>query len=314
MKKIRNIIAIVTAVMLTLSLSACHPKDEVAVNVTDKKTKTSVELSSADYLYALINATMEAQQLISQENSDEEEIKDFSKYKVVETNEEGKETKTEYYKWIDNRKEELLRDQAGAMIKTKDLKLKLDENTESMGKYYASMYWSYYYASTFEKNGVSYETYEDISLNSYYKNQYFLSIYDKDGTNPVDEKIISEDFYANYVLANAITIDIAEKDETTGKIEGLDLKAAEKLLKGYKDRLADGEKFEKIYHEYEEKYMVSEETEEDHDHEHDHSAMAVVYGSERTTSASEYFKDIDKMKKGAVKILTSEDKSQIILV
>ena len=124
----------------------------------------------------------------------------------------------------------------------------------------------------------------------------------------MDEKDITKKFYNNYVLANAITIDIASGESEDES--GLTLDQAKDLLKKYKDRLAKGEKFESIYHDYEEKYMAAE----DDGHDHSHDEMAVVYGSDETNEASEFFDAINKLSTGDVKILTAEDKSQIILV
>ena len=310
MKKIKGIVAIVLSVLMVLSLSACHPKDEVAIKVGDKKSKTEVTLTTAQYLYALTSATVEAQSLIKEANP-KKEIKDYSKYKVVETDENDKKVKTEYYKWIKENADEQIRRYAGAMIKQKDLKLELDEATAGSVNYYAQMYWMYYYQPTFEKNGVAMETYEKMFTASYYENEYFLSIYDKDGTKAIPEKEVEKTFKDNYVLGNAISIQVVEEaKEGEEKAEGLTMKEAEKLLKDYKARMAKGDSFKKIYEEYAKKYLTSEDQESQPTAED----AATVYGSDETSYASEYFEDVNKMKKGEVKIFTSEDKSEIVLV
>ena len=196
MKRIKGLIAAALSVLMVLSLAACHPKDEVAIKVSDSKSKTEVTLTTAQYLYALTQATTEAQSNIT-ENNEGKEIKDFSTYKVVETDENDKETKTEYYKWIKARAEEIVRRYAGAMIQQQELELKIDESEAANVNYYAQMYWMYYYQSTFEKNGVAFETYEKMFTSSYYENEYFLSIYDKDGTAAIPEKEVKSTFKKN---------------------------------------------------------------------------------------------------------------------
>ncbi len=310
MKRIKGLIAVALSVLMVLSLAACHPKDEVAIKVADKDSKTEITLTTAQYLYALTNATAEAQSLIKEANPDKE-IEDYSKYKVVETDENDKKTKTEYYKWIKANAEEQIRRYAGAMIKQKDLKLELNESDAASVNYYAQMYWMYYYQPTFEKNGVGMETYEKMFTASYYENEYFLSIYDKDGTKAIPEKEVKSTFKENYVLGNAISIQVVEEaEEGEEQAEGLTMKEAEKLLKGYKSRMEKGETFKKIYDEYTKKYVASEDAESEATAED----AATVYGSDETSYATEYFDDINKMKKGAVKVLKAEDKSEIILV
>ena len=310
MKKIKGLIAIALSVLMVFSLAACHPKDEVAIKVADKSSKTEVTLTTAQYLYALTLATTEAQSNITENNSDKE-IKDFSKYKVVETDENNKKTKTEYYKWIEARADEIVRRYAAAMIKQKDSKLELDESTSSMVSYYAQMYWMYYYQPTFEKNGVGMETYEKMFAASYYENEYFLSIYDKDGTNAVPEKEVKSTFKDNYVLGNAISIQVVEEaKEGEEQAEGLTMKEAEKILKEYKSQMEDGKSFKDIYEDYNKKYVATEDEESEATAED----AATVYGSDETSYSSEYFETINKMKKGAVKILKAEDETEILLV
>ena len=310
MKRIKGLIAVALSVLMVLSLAACHPKDEIAVKVGDKDSKTEVTLTTAQYLYALTSATNEAQSLITEANP-KKEIKDFSKYKVEETDENDKKTKTEYYKWIKDRADELIRRYAGAMIKQNDLNLELDEATAGSVNYYAQMYWMYYYQPIFEKNGVGAETYEKMFTASYYENEYFLSIYDKDGTKAIPEKEVEKTFKDNYVLGNAISIEVVEEaKDGEEQAEGLTMKEAEKILKDYKARMEKGDTFKKIYEEYNKKYVASEDAES----EATAADAATVYGSDETSYASEYFEDINKMKKGDVKILKAEDKSQIVLV
>ncbi len=311
MKKIRSILAVLLSAAMVLSLSACHPKDEVAVTATNKESKTEVSITTAQYLYALTLATTEAQSIISQNNPDEE-IEDFSKYKVVETDENDKETKTEYYKWINNHAENVLREYAGTMIKQKDLKLELDESTQAMVDAYGQMYWNYYYQPTFEKNGVGQETYTKMFAASYYKNEYFLSIYDKDGTEAIAEKEVEKTFKENYTLGNQISIQVVEEssEDSETETEGLTMKEANKLLKSYKERMENGESFEEIYKEYTEKYVSTD----DEESEATADDAATVYGSEDTSYSSPYFSDVNKMKKNAVKVIKSEDETEIILV
>ena len=315
MRIFKRSLAVVLAVATVLTLSACHPKDEVAVTVTDKKSGISTTLTTAQYIYAYTNAVIEANSNIDDHKKDaDKEIEDYTKHKVTETDEDGKETKVAYEKWVNERAEELMRNYAAAMIKQKALKFKIDDATQQSIDSYSQMYWQYYYQPIFEKNGVGFETYKKMFTSSYYENEYFLSIYDKDGTDEVPEKTVNKTFYDSYCLADAIAISVKTEDaeETEGEettennLPTLD--EAKKILKAYKTRLEKGESFKTIYEEYN-KANASEEEESTGTTE-----SATVYGSEETDSSSEYFTEIYKLKKGDIKILTSSDKSEIVLV
>lgn len=315
MRIFKRSLAVVLAVATVLTLSACHPKDEVAVTVTDKKSGISTTLTTAQYIYAYTNAVIEANSNIDDYKKDaDKEIEDYTKHKVTETDEDGKETKVAYEKWVNERAEELMRNYAAAMIKQKALKFKIDDATQQSIDSYSQMYWQYYYQPIFEKNGVGFETYKKMFTSSYYENEYFLSIYDKDGTDEVPEKTVNKTFYDSYCLADAIAISVKTEDaeETEGEettennLPTLD--EAKKILKAYKTRLEKGESFKTIYEEYN-KANASEEEESTGTTE-----SATVYGSEETDSSSEYFTEIYKLKKGDIKILTSSDKSEIVLV
>ena len=313
MNLFKSILALALSVATVLTLSACHPKDEVAVTVTDEKSGISTTLTTAQYIYAYTNAVLEANSNIDENNADEDKkITDYSKYKIVETNEDGKKTKTDYEKWVNNRAEEFMRDYAAAVIKQKALKIKIDDATRSSIDSYSAMYWQYYYQPVFEKNGVGQETYKKMFTASYYENEYFLSIYDTEGTDPVAEKTVSKTFYDSYCLADAITISVADensdKDAETTESELPTLSEAKKLLIGYKTRIENGETFASVFKEYNEKNSSSE------DESSSEADSATVYGSEETNSASEYFTDVYKLKTGDVKILTNDDESEIILV
>ncbi len=320
MKKLRGIIAAAVCAALCLTMAACHPKDEVAVTAKEKNGKTTVEITSAQYLYALTSATLEAQNNISTENSDKDTIKDYSKYKVTEKDDNGKETKTEYYKWIEKRAKELIAQYAGTMIKQKDLKLELDESTKNSIKSYGNMYWQYYYQPTFEKNGISSDTYLKMFTADYYRNQYFLSIYDEKGTNPVAEKDVSSTFYKNYCLGNAITVSVSSSSDsdsssstssTSSDTSSMSLDDAKKLLGGYKKRIENGEKFDTIFSEYNSKYKSSDS---DSSSSQSEEKSETVFGSSETSSESDIFDTVYKMKKNAVQVITNSDKTEVTLV
>lgn len=314
MKLFKRCSAILLAGAVAFSLTACHPKNELALTAKDKTTGTSVEITSAQYLYALTSATLEAQSNIKEANPDDT-IKDYADYKVVETDDNGKETKTKYEKWVEERTEEMVRAYAAIMIKQKDLKIELDDATKSTAEQYANMYWQYYYQPTFEKNGISESTFKKMFNQSYYENEYFLSIYDKEGTDPVKEDDIKETFYDSYVLTNALTItlkaDETDSEDTTDTTSEEDSTAltsdeAKRVLEDYKKRIEKGESFSDILKDYNTTYKPNDENAS--------SDPKTVLGAEETNSASDYFTKAFKMKKNALQIITNDDNTEMALI
>ena len=61
MKALKKLLALTLAIFMILSVAACHPKDEVAITVGD------VEITSALYMYALLEADSAARSKVDSE-------------------------------------------------------------------------------------------------------------------------------------------------------------------------------------------------------------------------------------------------------
>jgi len=324
MKKFKSLFAMLLAIVVALSFTACHPKDELAATITDPETGKKVNITTAQYLYAMVSAVQEANTLIDEAQEDEEEIKDYTKYKVEETNDEGKTTKTEYEKWVNNKIDENLRATAIGELYKDIYKLELTEEEESSISSYAQMYWSYGVQATFEKNGIGLETYEKIMKGDYYKEEYFKYLYDKEGKKAVAEKDIESFCKKNYALANVLSISIAE--ETDEESEGTEatetqkttitLKEAKSLLKSYKEKLESGDiAFVDAYVEVMEVYDGETlESKKNDAGTYDEDVAETVLGSDKTSYSDEKFDTVSDMKVGSYKIITAEDKSAVYLV
>ena len=66
MKSLKRVIAVILAAAAAFACAACHPKDEISATVTDKKSGISIDITTAQYLYAMTNAVMEAQNNIKE--------------------------------------------------------------------------------------------------------------------------------------------------------------------------------------------------------------------------------------------------------
>lgn len=293
MKKFRSFALVLMCVAMVLSLAACHPKDEIAVTITDGKD--SVSYTSAMYMYALMEADMAARTEIESKATDKEDIDYYSK-------------KIDGKKFVDYVKDEALVNlKKFAAYEFEAKRLKLDEkdhnhDSSAMLQYY----WDYYgYSQTYEPNGISFDTFSKAYGMLDEGNHIFTAIYGKGGEKEVAEKTVKDTMNKNYELADIISVDISEKKDA-------EVKTLKDKFQKYADRINKGETFEKIYLEYNNK-KKEEETPADKDTLQPKDKYAQVIGSKETSNEDAKFDDIKKMKVGQAFVDTS-DKDVLRLV
>lgn len=307
MNFIKKIAAVILAVMMVMSVAACHPKDEIAVTVD------GVEFTSAYYMCALIFADSEARSKVDEqlaEKSDDEKATtsatDVNYYKQ-------KIDKKNFVDWVEDRAIENLKQIAAYKIKCEENKVEIEEDVMNYAEQYASYYWSSYgYSSLLEPNGISEATYKKYMVDTYYSSAYFEHIYGEGGEKEISADEVNSTLLENYLIANMI-------DVSTGSMEDDEKTSTKEKLDGYVTALTAGTKsFEEIYHEYygtdpEEAHPdTDEETEEG---EAPLDSHASILGSEDTSSyASDYFEIAKAMTVGEVKLVEKEDKSGYVLL
>lgn len=285
MKNIKRIIAIALVLIMALSITACHKKDEIAVSVKD------VDFTSAYYMCALINADSEAKSKVQEELTEEEskqtEIDYFSK-KI-----DGK----KYETWVKDRAIESLKEIAAYQLLCKENKVELDKEAISNAETYASYYWSSYgYSMYYEPNGVSQNTYTKYMTDSYYAESYFEHIYGKDGEKEIPADDVKKEIYKNYIIANVIDASFTSETKDTEKKE---IKAK---LDSYVTALKEGKKtFEQVYMDYNNLKAEDHKHEENKDGPKDEHAQ--ILGAEGTSYADEHYDTVKKMKNGEVKLI-----------
>lgn len=309
MKVFKKLIAVVCALTLVATLTACHKKDEVALTID------GVNITSALYLNALLESDMEArskvdEQLASSEESEQTAEVDYFAQKI-----DGKNFETYVKSEAINRCRQYAFYQK--LIDAKTITLTDDEIAEA--KSYADMYWSYYgYNTVFEANGISLDTYKKAFVYTYYANENFMRIYGKDGEKAVDAETIKKTMGEKYILVHTLTktYDENAKDE--------DKAAARDSYQKYITRLEKGEDFKTIYEEL--NPTEKDETEIDLSELEDTSSSdaqtdgpegdkpldeyATIIGDEDTNNyASDDFKTVDAMKVGEVKLVENSDKT-----
>lgn len=317
MKLIRNILSIALVLVMALSAVACHKKDEIAVTVN------GFDYTSAYYMCALINAYSEGQGEVQTALGDKFNADtDYFKQNVG-----GK----KFEEWVKNRAIEILEEIGTYQKLCKDAKIELDDEMMTNAQNMAYYMWAYYgYGQLFEPNGVSFNTYLQFTVDSYYTELYFNHIYGEGGKKEIASADVEAKLYKDFLIADLIDVTFSnEKDTEKEEIK--------KKLDGYLKDLQDGKKtFEEVYNDYN---KVEEEKEDDHDHDHDHDhedaeadkdktetdkeedkelkpldEHAQILGAKDTGYEHDHFDTISKMATDEVKLITKDNKAGYILV
>ncbi len=257
MKRFSRILAALLAAVLTLTLFAgCHGKD--AVVATYSANGKTYDLSSGEYIFAMILADSEARNLVAEEMTDAEknssEEIDYAKKTV-----DGK----KFYDWVDQRTEELCQEffQISADFDKNKLKLS-DSDKEGMDSYLSYQWQLSGYMYICEPNGVSYDSFKSFQeVFTYQRNTLFKYIYGEGGPKEVSKDDIAKSLTDNFTIANVLEIDSTKlaadsKKESLEKAKN-DTKAK---MEGYLTRLKAGESFKTIYDEYQAEQKKEEES------------------------------------------------------
>lgn len=291
MNRFKRFAAVLLALSLVASLAACHPKNEIAMTVGD------VQITSALYMCALIQADSEGRNKVDELAGDD--VTDINYYKQKIDN-------TDFSVWVKNRAEEVCKEYAAYEIKFEEAGLTLDGDTLSTIDTYVNYYWtSAGYSQIYEENGVNLDTYKKFFTYSYKSQEYFTSIYGKEGTNPVSDADLTTALSENYVLADLLTGSYT--DSSTGTSMTDEEKAALKTrFEGYVARLQGGESFAAIYNEY------NGTTEEDSDATSDtgesapQDKYAQALGGEKTASPSDNYDTVKAMANAEAKLIEAD--------
>lgn len=302
MKIIKRTAALLLALLMVFSMAGClHAKDEIAVTIGD------VEFTSAQYLYALIQADMAARQTVVDSLGEGVTLDDTSEidYYSQEIN------KKNFVDYVEDEALKTLKQYAAIVTKCKENNIELTEEQQKEVETFVDYYWtSYGYSYMFEPNGVSKDTYTKCISYDYLSNAYFESIYGKEGTSPVEEATVNDTLLKNFALANILQVDLTDMTET-------DKATQTAKLSDYVARINKGESFLTVYNEY---YgsAVAENTEIEKDENGIPTApadtLATVVGSEETDYASDYYATVNAMKTGVAQLYTSEDGNTIAVL
>ncbi len=180
--------------------------------------------------------------------------------------------------------------------KFKELSLELNALEKSEASKRANNYWhlfsEYYTGRGISKNDVYF-----VALSDEYLKQIIRSIYDKDGTNPLPEEAIRQNFSENFVAFKAI-IELLQTTDENGNVSDISdekLKSITKQFNQMKNSLDKGTSFEKVDAAYQAKGAENEAS--------DTSAMLLSKTSKAFPTGT--FEEIMKIGRNKAGVFTS---------
>ncbi len=295
MKNIKRVFALALVLVMALTVTACHKKDEIAVKIGD------VEFTSAYYMCALINADSEAKAKVQEELSEDESTGDVDYYsKKIDDK--------DFVSWVEDTAIDYLKEIAAYKTLCKENDLEISDEEAENAESYASFYWSSYgYSAYFEPNGVGESTYTQYMKDSYYSNLYFEHLYGKGGEKEIAADTVKTKMLENFVVADILEVSFSDKEDD-------EITAIKEQINGYATDLKNGKKtFEEVYKDYN---AITEETEEEEtetDEPQPKDEYASILGSSSTAYSSDYYSKVKEMATGEVKVIELDDDEGLVL-
>jgi len=306
MKTLTKLLSVILTVCMLFSLCACHGKDETALTIEGEK------ITSALYLNAFIDSINEAKGRVDEQIESATEngtsaaaiTKDSDYYsKSIDG--------VKFEEYVKNKTIERCKEYVFYKNLVDKKVISLTEEEIASAESNAKAYWGEYgYLSLlYDKNGVSYETYKKMFINSgYYAQKYFDHLYKEGGEKEVSKDELKKHLKENYALASVITAEYEANSTDDKKAE------VKKKLEGYAKRIQNGEDFEKIYLEH------SGQKAEDHKHETSEDAPklqhAMLLADEKIGSQYAYtanYEEVFDLKVGETLVMENETKSGVVL-
>lgn len=301
MKNIKKLLSLILVVVMVLSLTACHKKDEVALSSGEHS------ITAAVYLSALINADQEARN-IAYENASANNVtlstdEDYYKQTI-----EGK----DFVTYVKNTAIELCKQYLVLDKLLAEGKYKISDEVKKEADEMAEYYWnSYGLGVLYEANSISLNTYKKTVLYSMMADEYFMSIYGENGEKAVSKEDIKKALESNYVLAYAL------EGTISSDMKDADKEALKKEFEGYKADIESGKKtFKEIYIKYnkitDEQIKEAEKVEEGVEKPKD--IFASIIGGSKSSNPNDNFTAIKAMELNEIKVLEIKDTSYTLVV
>lgn len=331
--KLKKLSALLLTVVLALTcMASCRttPNENAFVITYGGKT---VNIKTSLYMCFL----MEADQTFQSEATAEadENNKEYEDYKDLKYEDK------DYDTWTKAEAKRL----AGVYAFSEVMYDKMNDELTSEGISYIESslslesYWDQYYGEIYEKNGVSYKTFRDYTINAQYKQSvvynYYVQEVEEEGTTaattvkgattttakqidpeikklegslrPSDDKINTA-LKKNFCAVNMIDISITDADESSKK-------EIENSLKDYKKQLEKGTSFEEVYKLYQAKF-TSDSTSTDSSSSSYETVLKSANANKVSSNSNEMdenFDEVYKLNDGEIAIVKGDDCYALIL-
>lgn len=331
--KLKKLSALLLTVVLALTcMASCRttPNENAFVITYGGKT---VNIKTSLYMCFL----MEADQTFQSEATAEadENNKEYEDYKDLKYEDK------DYDTWTKAEAKRL----AGVYAFSEVMYDKMNDELTSEGISYIESslslesYWDQYYGEIYEKNGVSYKTFRDYTINAQYKqsvvyNYYIQEVEEEETTaattvkgattttakqidpeikklegslRPSDDKINTA-LKKNFCAVNMIDISITDADDSSKK-------EIENSLKDYKKQLEKGTSFEEVYKLYQAKF-TSDSTSTDSSSSSYETVLKSANANKVSSNSNEMDENFDeayKLNDGEIAIVKGDDCYALIL-
>ena len=316
MKIFKKAVALLLVAIFAVSLTACHPKDEVAVSVGDYK------ITSAMYSYFLIAADNEARNIIDSDTKINKQAENFSYYNQKIQNKP-------FETYVKDLALENCLNHIALLKLCNEAGVKLNDTeianikAEAKKLWYEGDYQTLPAMNALEPNGVGYATFEKLFIEQNYYGAYFNSLYDEGGTKAVSKETITKTLTDKYVAAYVIEHDYstnanAKMEEVKAELQKYvdafnEGKTYEEVKKMYDDdQKAKTEADKKEENKEESKEETKEETKEESKEETKEESKEESKEETKEESKEEDKKDENAPKDSNIKIYTNYETSSYV--
>lgn len=324
MKKLSRLLCLVLAVVMSvLTFVGCHEKDEIAFTIGESK------FTSAMYSCVLYISASNARSAINtyaKENEIDTAAIDYTTFKFNDNGDVDPAGTYPYETFVRNETIKLLKQYATLDVWMKENNLKLDDDTLLNAQNNAAYQWYYgctpyyysYYANMgydpsslftpayidLEKNGVAYPTYEKYYIYEATYDFYFMNLYGENGEKEIAKDDLNKNMSENYAMVDIITF--SKKGSDNKELSDEKLNEIKALADKYAERLNNGEKFEDIYKEEQERLKKEEEAANDYT-ESSGSSTTSSGGASSAASSTASSTDSSASSSAAASSATSSD-------
>lgn len=275
MKKITRALCVLLALILCMGVvSACHPKGEIALTIGEYK------ITSGVYACAILHADTEARNKVNSTLSSQPNFDSSKEINYLSQTIDG----VPFSDWVKTRAINMCKELVYIQMKEAELGLKFDSDTISNAKSYASQMWNGGQSLLYTANGVNYDTFVNFYLNSVKIQEYFFTIYGRDGTNPAPEEDVLKSLYDNFDLTYYIVV--SYKDSKGNLRPEADVKADKALFDSYAAKINSGEMtFEEV-----EKLWLAEQAKREEEEKKENNTSSNT--SSNTTTSTPVSSDV----------------------